>query len=87
MDVDTEKFSKIRLVMKITGGTTVGAGRAVLRHTGWKGEDVHYQPVADGKWHEYVIDCAKSAAWSQWTPQGRIGVALPVPLMVRSKWN
>ncbi|MDB2318338.1 sulfatase-like hydrolase/transferase [bacterium] len=79
MEVDTEKYSKLRFEMKITGGATVGAGRVVLRHTGWKGEDVHFRPIADGKWHEYVIDCTNSAAWSQWTPQGRIGVALPVP--------
>ena len=79
MDVDTEKYSQIRFEMKISGGASVGAGRAVLRNTGWKGKDVRFQPVADGKWHEYVIDCTKSAAWSQWTPQGRIGVALPVP--------
>ena len=79
MDVNTEKYSAIRFEMKISGGTSVGAGRAVLRHTGWKGEDVHFQPIADDQWHEYEIDCTKSAAWSQWTPQGRIGVALPVP--------
>ena len=75
MDVDTEKYSKIRFEMKITDGASVGAGRAVLRDTAWKGEDVRFQPVADGQWHEYVIDCAESTAWSKWTPQGRIGVA------------
>jgi hypothetical protein len=79
MDVDTEKYSKLRFEMRISGGTSVGAGRAVLRYTGWKGQDIHFQPIADGKWHEHVIDCANSDAWSQWTPQGRIGVALPVP--------
>jgi arylsulfatase A len=79
MDVDTEKYSKIRFEMRISGGTSVGAGRAVLRHTGWKGEDLHFKPIADGQWHEHVVDCTKSSAWSQWTPQGRIGVALPVP--------
>ena len=40
---------------------------------------IHFQPIADGQWHEYVIDCTNSATWWQWTPQGRIGVALPVP--------
>lgn len=79
MDVNTEKYSKIRFEMKITNGTSVGAARAVLRHSNWKGDDVHFQPIADGKWHEYMIDCTKSTAWSQWTPQGRIGVAIPVP--------
>ena len=79
MDVDTKNYSKLRFEMKITGGSSVGAGRAVLRHADWKGKDVHFQPIADGKWHEYVIDCTNSVAWSQWTPQGRIGIALPVP--------
>ena len=79
MDVDTEKYSKIRFEMKITGGTSVGAGRVVLRHTIWKGEDILFQPIADGQWNEYVIDCNESPAWSLWTPEGRIGIALPVP--------
>ena len=26
-----------------------------------------------------MIDCDESTAWSDWTPQGRIGVTLPVP--------
>lgn len=78
-DVDTEKYSTLRFEMKITGGTSVGAGRAVLRDTAWKGGDIPFQPVADGQWHEYVIKCTESPAWSKWTPAGRIGIALPVP--------
>lgn len=79
MDVDTQKYARIRFEMKISGGTSVGASRAVLRDTAWKGRDIPFQPVADGQWHEYVIDCTESPAWSKWTPSGRIGVALPVP--------
>ena len=44
-----------------------------------RGEDLVFKPIADGKWHEYVIDCKESDAWSQWSSLGRIGVALPVP--------
>ena len=79
MDVDTKKYSKMRFEMKISKGTQVGAGRAVLRHTNWKGDDILFNPVADGQWHEYVIDCTESTAWSQWSSLGRIGIALPVP--------
>ncbi len=79
MDVDTEKYAKIRFEMRVSGGTSIGAGRAVLRHTDWKGTDLLFKPIADGQWHEYIIDCSKSAAWPEWTPEGRIGVALPVP--------
>jgi len=79
MDVDTEKYAKIRFEMKVSGGTSIGAGRAVLRHTDWKGADLLFKPIADGQWHEYIIDCSKSAAWPEWTSAGRIGVALPVP--------
>ena len=45
----------------------------------WKGKDLLFAPIADGQWHEYVVDCTQSSAWTQWTPQGRIGIALPVP--------
>ena len=79
MNVDTKKYSKMKFKMKIPKGIKVGAGRAVLRHTIWKGDDILFQPIADGQWHEYVIDCAKSEAWSQWSSMGRIGLALPVP--------
>lgn len=79
MDVDTEKYSTLRFEMKISGGTSVGAGRAVLRDTAWKGGDIPFQPIADGQWHEYGIKCSESSAWSKWTPEGRIGIALPVP--------
>lgn len=57
----------------------MGAGRAVLRDTAWKGGDLPFQPIADGQWHEYATQCAESSAWSKWTPAGRIGIALPVP--------
>jgi hypothetical protein len=79
MDVDTEKYSKLRFEMKISGGTSVGAGRAVLRDTAWKGDDLPFMVTADGQWHEYVIKCTESTAWLKWTPEGRIGIALPVP--------
>ena len=79
MKVDTKKYSKMKFEMKILKGTKVGAGRAVLRHTIWKGDDILFKPIADGQWHKYVIDCAKSDAWSQWSSLGRIGIALPVP--------
>ncbi|MBT3190982.1 MAG: sulfatase-like hydrolase/transferase [Verrucomicrobia bacterium] len=79
MDVDTDKYSKIRFEMKISGGAEIGRGRAVLRSNLWKGNDLLFDPVADGQWHEYVIDCTESPAWSEWTPEGRIGIALPVP--------
>ena len=79
MKVDTKKYSKMKFEMKILKGTKVGAGRAVLRHTIWKGDDILFQPIADGQWHEYIIDCTKSDAWSQWSSSGRIGIALPVP--------
>ena len=79
MDVDTEKYSTLRFEMKISGGTSVGAGRAVLRDTAWKGGDLPFQPLADGQWHKYAIKCTESPAWSKWTPAGRIGIALPVP--------
>ena len=79
MDVDTEKYSALRFEMKISGGSSVGAGRAVLRDNAWKGDDLPFQPIADGQWHEYAITCTESSAWSKWTPAGRIGIALPVP--------
>jgi arylsulfatase A-like enzyme len=79
MDVDTKKYSALRFEMKISGSASVGAGRAVLRDTAWKGGDVRFDSIADGQWHEYVIDCTESPAWSKWTPAGRIGIALPVP--------
>ena len=79
MGVDTEMYAKIRFEMRVSGGTSIGAGRAVLRHTDWKGADLLFKPIADGQWHEYIIDCSKSAAWPEWTSAGRIGVALPVP--------
>jgi hypothetical protein len=79
MDVDTEKYSTLRFEMKISGGTSVGACRAVLRDIAWNGDDLPFQPTADGQWHEYVIKCTKSTAWPKWTPGGRIGVTLPVP--------
>ena len=80
MDVDTNKYSKMRFEMKISKGMEIGAGRAVLRHTNWKGGDLPFKPVADGQWHEYVIDCTESDAWSRWSSLGRIGIALPVPI-------
>ena len=79
IDVNTQKYSKIRFEMKISGGTSIGASRAVLRHSGWEGDDILFQPTADANWHEYIIDCTKSESWSKWSPQGRIGIALPVP--------
>jgi arylsulfatase A len=79
MEVNTKKYSKIRFEMKISSGEFIGAGRAVLRHSGWQGDDILFQPTADGQWHNYIIDCTKSASWSKWSPQGRIGIALPVP--------
>lgn len=78
-DVNTEKYSKIRYEMKVTTDSTVGLSRAVLRYSAWQGKDVRFQPIADGQWHEYVVDCTESPAWTQWTPEGRIGLALPVP--------
>ena len=77
--LDKKFSSKMKFEMKIPKGIKVGAGRAVLRHTIWKGDDILFQPIADGQWHEYFIDCAKSDAWSQWSSMGRIGLALPVP--------
>jgi len=79
MEVDTEKYSKIRFEMRISGGSEIGRGRAVLRSNLWKGKDLLFNPIADGQWHEYTIDCTESPAWSEWTPEGRIGIALPVP--------
>ena len=80
MDVDTKKYSKMKFDMKISKVREIGAGRAVLRHTNWKGDDLLFKPVADGQWHEYVIDCKNSDAWSRWSSLGRIGIALPVPI-------
>jgi hypothetical protein len=80
MDVDTKKYSKMRFNMKISKGMEIGAGRAMLRHTNWKGDDLLFKPIADGQWHEYVVDCTDSDAWSQWSSLGRIGIALPVPI-------
>lgn len=54
-------------------------GRSPLLLILWKGEDLRFNPTADGKWHEYVIDCTTSTAWAKWTSEGRIGLALPVP--------
>ena len=79
MDVDTAKYSKLRYEMKLSNGVEIGKARAVLRWAEWQGNDLLFEPIADGQWHEYVIDCTQSAAWSQWTPTGRIGIALPVP--------
>jgi len=78
-DVDTDRYSRIRYEMKISEGAEIGKSRAVLRSNLWKGKDLLFEPVADGQWHEYVIDCTESPAWSEWTPEGRIGIALPVP--------
>lgn len=77
--VDTAKYSRIRYEMKLTTDSTIGQSRAVLRQAAWKGKDLLFQPIADGQWHTYVIDCSQSSAWSQWTSEGRIGIALPVP--------
>lgn len=77
--VDTAKYSRIRYEMKLTTDSTIGRARAVLRQAVWKGNDLLFTPIADGQWHEYVVDCTQSSAWSQWTPEGRIGIALPVP--------
>jgi len=77
--VDTAKYSRIRYEMKLTTDSKIGRARAVLRQAAWKGDDLLFTPVADGQWHEYVVDCTQSSAWSQWTPEGRIGIALPVP--------
>ena len=77
--VDTAKYSRIRYEMKLTTDSTIGQSRAVLRQAAWKGKDLLFQPIADGQWHEYVVDCTQSSAWSQWTTEGRIGIALPVP--------
>ena len=77
--VDTAKYSRIRYEMKLTTDSKIGQSRAVLRQAAWKGDDLLFTPVADGQWHEYVVDCTQSSAWSQWTPEGRIGIALPVP--------
>ena len=79
MDVDTAKYSKIRYEMKLSADSTIGQARAVLRQAEWKGKDLLFAPIADGQWYEYVVDCTQSSAWTQWTPQGRIGIALPVP--------
>jgi arylsulfatase A-like enzyme len=79
MDIDTKKYSKIRFEMKITGAESTSNGRAVVRHQAWAGKDLTFKPISDGQWHEYLIDCSKSSSWSQWTAQGRIGLALPVP--------
>lgn len=78
-DVDTKKYSRIRYQMKVTADSEIGKSRAVLRQSEWRGKDIFFSPKADGQWHEYVIDCTQSPAWSQWTPLGRIGLALPVP--------
>ena len=65
--------------MKISENPSIGQSRAVLRSNVWKGKDLLFDPIADGQWHEYVVDCSQSTAWSEWTSQGRIGIALPVP--------
>ncbi len=79
MDVDTQKYSKMHFAVKITASAELGNARAVLRSSGWQGDDLPFRPKADGNWHDYTIDCTQSEAWEQWTPQGRIGIALPVP--------
>jgi hypothetical protein len=65
--------------MMISKRPAISKSRAVLRSNARKGKDLLFEPVADGQRHEYTINCAGSAAWSEWTSQGRIGVALPVP--------
>ena len=79
-NVNTKKYSKIRYRMKVSSDAKVGTTRAVLRHSGWHGKDIRFPAKADSQWHEYVIDCRQSPSWSQWTDQGRIGIALPVPM-------
>jgi hypothetical protein len=79
-DVNTKKYSKIRYRMKVSSDAKVGTTRAVLRHSRWHGKDIGFPAKADSQWHEYVIDCTQSPSWSQWTDQGRIGIALPVPM-------
>ena len=54
----------MRFEMKISKGMEIGAGRAFLRHTIWKGDVILLKTVAEGKWHEYVIDCTESDACS-----------------------
>jgi len=79
-NVNTKKYSKIRYRMKVSSDAMVGTTRAVLRYSGWQGKDIRFPAKADSQWHEYVIDCTQSPSWSQWTDQGRIGIALPVPM-------
>ena len=75
--VDTEKYSQMRVRMKVSGSCK--PAKALLRSDSWQGKDLSFSVNADGQWHEYVIDVSKSPAWSQWTPTGRIGFVLPVP--------
>jgi arylsulfatase A len=78
--VDTEKYSKALLRMKVTAepSTDLGLAKIVVRHTEWKGQDVPFAFKADGQWHDYTIDLTKSSAWSSYTDQGRIGLLLPL---------
>ena len=40
--------------MKISKGMEIGAGRAFLIHTIWKGDDILLKTVADGKWQSML---------------------------------
>tara|TARA_B110000008_G_scaffold76516_1_gene77857 strand:+ start:6266 stop:8188 length:1923 start_codon:yes stop_codon:yes gene_type:complete len=78
-NVNTKKYSKIRYQMRVRSDAKLERIHAVLRHSEWQGKDIKFQPIADGQWHEYVIDCTQSPSWSKWTTKGRIGISLPVP--------
>jgi arylsulfatase A-like enzyme len=78
--VNYKKFTKAIVCMKLTAveNTKIGHAKVVLRHTGWKGEDIPFSVNADGKWHDYKVDLTSSSAWNQWTEKGRMGLAVPM---------
>ena len=76
--IDTTRFQIMKIRMRISGAAqSTLTTRALLRHSGWSGDDILFEADADGAWHEYAIDLTRSSAWEQWTSTGRIGLQFP----------
>ena len=76
--IDTTRFQIMKIRMRISGAAqSTLTTRALLRQSGWSGDDISFEADADGAWHEYAIDLTRSSAWEQWTSTGRIGLQFP----------
>lgn len=78
--IDTSRFSVLKIRLRVTGGgSSPLTAKALLRYSGWAGQDIPFSVPVDGIWHEYSIDVSLSTAWAKWVRTGRIGLVFPVP--------